>query len=276
MTYKIVFMLILILILGWAVYVRNISTKQNAPAPTAIPTPTFTTYKQPDMPKKAKYLIVMVGDSMTLALGPHGGSLNTKLNDKYGPQKQFVDIDNYARASTSILSFPDVWNTPTKSFDVTFPPLKSSDFDLILVESFGYNPLSQYQQGDDGLIHQNAALDALMATIINSHRDARVAFVATIAPNKERYASPVAPNDSVVNRTKEATERMRYILNHINYAHAHNIPVIDIFNKTLTPSGDGNLLYINPDDYIHPSATGVDFIGQTIANFIWDNNILPH
>ena len=76
-------------------------------------------------------------------------------------------------------------------------------------------------------------------------------------------------------RSKQAEERMTYIKNHISYAQSHNIPFINIFEKSLNEQGDGDLKYINPDDYIHPSYEGVDFIGHEIANFIYTNQILP-
>ena len=68
---------------------------------------------------------------------------------------------------------------------------------------------------------------------------------------------------------------MEYIKNHIAYAKAHNIPLIDIYDKSLTPEGDGDLSNINPNDHIHPSFKGIDFISQEIANFIYENQILP-
>jgi len=66
-----------------------------------------------------------------------------------------------------------------------------------------------------------------------------------------------------------------YIKNHMAYAQTHKIPLIDIYNKSLTPTGDGNLAYINPIDHIHPSFKGAEFISDEIANYIYDNQIFP-
>lgn len=184
-------------------------------------------------------------------------------------------IDNYARGSTNILSVKEELSQKTTYWDSTFEPLLSRDFDLILVESFGYNPLSQFGV-EGGIKRQTQALDELMKTLITTHRHSAIVFVATIAPNKENYARKVLLNASDSGRIKQAEERMAYIENHINYANSHNIPIINIYEKSLNSQRNGDLKYINPDDNIHPSFAGVDFIGHEIANFIYTNQILPH
>jgi len=156
----------------------------------------------------------------------------------------------------------------------TFGPLLFEDYDLILIESFGYNPLSQFGV-QEGLMNQNLALDSLVKTLISANPHAAVVFVATIAPNIANFAKATQPNDSAEDRAKAAGERIEYLKNHIEYAKEHNIPVINIYQKSLTENGDGDRKYINPNDDIHPSFLGVDFIGREIGNFIYDNKILP-
>jgi lysophospholipase L1-like esterase len=217
----------------------------------------------------------MVGDSMTYALGPHGGTFNEFINAKYKSGKIGIVVDNYAVGSTSILTIQKAMTTKTTYWDSTFEPLLSRKFDLILIESFGYNPLSQFPKGE-GLKKQRELLDETMKTLIKTHPDSRIAFVATIAPNKKKYALPINPNTTLKERSDQVDERESYIKNHVAYAKEHNIPVINIYDKSFTPAGDGNLEYINPDDDIHPSAVGVDFIGHELANSIYDNQIIPH
>src|SRR5258708_27128000 len=63
----------------------------NAPAPTLTITPTpfvFTTYTVPKIASKQVYKIVMIGDSMTAALGPHGGGLSDYMNSLYKKNAQ--------------------------------------------------------------------------------------------------------------------------------------------------------------------------------------------
>lgn len=235
----------------------------------------FEKYSEPDMQKKKEYQIVMIGDSMTHALGPRGGTMSEFINELYQTQGSGVIIDNYAQGSKNILQAEEQLASETKYWEFTFPPLLSRDFDLILIESFGYNPLSHLGT-EAGLIKQTETLDTLMTRIISEKPNSRVVFVATIAPNRENYAKNILKDIAVEERIKQADERMAYIRNHIEYANAHGIPVINIFEKTLDASGNGDLRYINPSDFIHPSLEGVDFIGHEIASFIFNNNILPH
>lgn len=217
----------------------------------------------------------MVGDSMTAALGPHGGGLSEYMNSLYkkNPQDpQRIIIDNYAKSS-NILAINDELTKKITISEYTFGPLLSDNFDLILVESFGYNPLSQFGL-EEGLKQQNIALDKLMQTLMTTHPHADIVFVATIAPNQTNYAKGVQPNYSPTDRANLAQERMTYIKNHIDYAKKHSIPLINIYEKSLTKEGEGNMLYINQTDDIHPSFVGVDFIGHEIGNFISDNKML--
>src|SRR4051812_45977919 len=185
------FVSFVILILIGAVYflhARNFLIASNSGkivSPRAItPQPSgdepFRYYVAPKLPKKSEYTIVMVGDSMTYALGPHGGTFNEFINDKYKPQKIGIVVDNYAAGSTNVLSLPKAMTTKTTYWDSTFAPLLSRKFDLILIESFGYNPLSQFPRAE-GLKKDDEMLDQTMKTLIKTHPEARVAFVATIA-----------------------------------------------------------------------------------------------
>lgn len=218
----------------------------------------------------------MLGDSMTAALGPHGGGLSEYLNTLYAKNTQGgqrILIDNYAKSS-NILAVNNEITQKTTISEYTFGPLLSTDYDLILVESYGYNPLSQFGI-DEGIKQQDKALDQLMATLIMQRPNAVVIFVATISPNRENYAKAEETNSTQADRMKLADERIAYIKNHIAYAKSHNIPLINIYQDSLTPNGDGNMLYISLTDDIHPSFAGVDFIDHEIGNFIFNNKILP-
>jgi len=246
----------------------------NSPPPTPQNDLSLRKYVAPKIEKKREYSIFMIGDSMTHALGPHGGPFYEKINALYKSSNHGVVIDNYAVGATNILSVDKAMNTKVTFWDATFEPLLSRQFDLILIESFAYNPLSQFGL-ENGIKRQNQELDKLMETLRTSRPKSAIMFVATIAPNRSNYSSPVNPNTPATERAAQADERSAYLKNHIEYAKAHNIPIINIYEKSLTEAGDGNLEYINPDDYIHPSAVGIKFIGEELANFIYDSQIFP-
>ncbi|OGK18651.1 hypothetical protein A3G67_02215 [Candidatus Roizmanbacteria bacterium RIFCSPLOWO2_12_FULL_40_12] len=247
------------------------------PTLTPIPTPTISkSYIVPTIGKKPVYGIAMIGDSMTAALGPHGGGLSDHMNSLYkenAEDPQRIIIDNYA-TSSSILAVNTQLTQKVTIDPYTLGPLLSQNYDLILVESFGYNPLSQFGL-EEGLRQQSLALEGLMKKLISTFPRAAIVFVATIAPNKQNYAKMTQPNYSAEERAKGAEERISYIKNHIQYATDNNIPLINIYEKSLTENEDGNVMYVNPTDDIHPSFAGVDFIGHEIGNFIHDSKILP-
>lgn len=236
----------------------------------------FGMYTPPKISKKDVYIIFMVGDSMTEELGPHGGKLNEFINTLYQstPGNQRIVIDNYAKGSTNLLGLTEAMNQKITVGDKELDPLLSRQFDVILIESFGYNPLSQFGL-EGGIKMQTKTLDELMKLLTATHPNSAIVFVATIAPNKANYAQQSAPGNTLEEREAQANERMEYIKNHMAYAKAHNIPLIDIYTKSLTPGDDGDLAYINPNDHIHPSFKGIDFISHEIANFIFESQILP-
>lgn len=259
-------------------------TSTPTPAPTSTkyePTPTqttfnFTTYTSPKIERKNVYKIAMIGDSMTVALGPHGGQLSEYMNSLYkknASDPQRIIIDNYAKSS-NILAVNEQLSKTKIINEYTFGPLLSIDYDLILVESYAYNPLSQYGL-EGGIKKQNESLDKLMATLITARPRSSIVFVATIAPNLQDYAKVIQMDRPAAERRAQAEERIAYLKNHIQYAKDHNIPLVNIYEKSLTDKGEGNIAYIDPTDDIHPSAEGVIFIGKELANFIHEKQILP-
>lgn len=214
------------------------------------------------------FTIVLVGDSMTERLG-NSDELRADLK-KYYPDKS-VEVLNYGFGATNILSVPERLEKET-FHNRSFRPILDIDFDLIIIESFGHNPLSQFPL-EEGLKKQTETLDQITKLIQNSNPRAKIAFLATISPNRKKYALNNV-DLTTENREKWAEERIAYIKNHISFAQAHNFSLINAYEKSLNKDGDGNLEYISKDDYIHPSPTGVYLISDEIAKVIFDNKLL--
>ena len=219
---------------------------------------------------KNSYTIVLVGDSMTDYLGS-AGDLKENLKTYY-PQKQ-INIKNFSVGSTNILTLPDRLQNLTNYNGRISQAILNTDFDLILIESFGHNPLSEFSQ-NDGLKKHNEVLDQALVMIRQRQPHSQVILMATIAPHLDRYA------EGVVNLTTEvrrewAKERATYIKNHTEYAKRHKLPLINIYEKSLDNDGGGNIDYIDTGDFIHPSPTGIQFISREIADFIFNNRLLP-
>lgn len=214
------------------------------------------------------YTIVLLGDSMTEVLG-NSDELRAYLKEYY-PKKTF-EVLNYGFGSTNILSVQERLEQETMH-GRTFRPILDIAFDLILIESFGHNPLSQFPL-EEGLKKQSEALDKIVDSIKISNPAAKIVFVATIAPNHYRYAEGQVDLAPEV-REKWVNERIAYIKNHIDYAKSHNIPLVNVYERSLNKDQDGDLIYINATDFIHPSPTGVYLISKELAKTIFEQKIL--
>lgn len=213
------------------------------------------------------YTIVMIGDSMTETLG-NSDEIKKFLSDYY-KDKSF-EVLNYGFGATNILSVMERITKETEH-GRKFRAIEEIDYDLVLLESFGENPLSEYKL-DEGLKRQTEELDKIVSKLKETNPKGKIIFIATISPNKITFAQNQV-DLSAEKRTEWVNERVAYIKNHIDYAQKHNIPVINIFEKSLMENGDGNPDYISKDDYIHPSPAGIVFISRQIADFIYQNRI---
>lgn len=226
------------------------------------PSPSQIVLKQA-LPADA-YTIILLGDSMTESLGPNTNKLREYLKVHY-PNKVF-GIYNLSEGSTNILTVQERLKR-----DVL-----NREFEVIIIESFGYNPLSGYPL-QEGLKKQNEELDRIVSTIRTAKSKAKVnsiiVFLATIAPNKENYGKG-AVDLTEEKREEWAEERSAYIKNHIEYAKTHDIPLINVYEKSLNSEGTGDVQYIEGATFIHPNEKGIDLISKEIADILFYHKIL--
>lgn len=234
------------------------------------PTPTsFLSYTVPTIESKDTATILFVGDSMTLALGPHPYKLSLLLNEKYN--KKFA-IDNYSVGSVSILSLEELLTEKTQINGLTEKPAMERDFDILIIESFGHNPLSQFPL-QEGLKIQEEILDKTMVRLIEEHPRAVIIFLATFAPNEDNYALGAIDLSSESSRDF-AVERKKYIENFISYAMQHNIPLLNMYEQSYNSDGTYRKELITQLDNIHPSQVGIELIQQKVFEYIVDNQFL--
>lgn len=214
------------------------------------------------------YTFVILGDSMTETLG-NTDELRGYLNEYY-PDKTF-EVLNYGYGATSIISAKERLTQTTHHSGRDFDPILDIDFDYLIVESFGHNPLSEYKE--QGLQKQTEILDDLVQLVATTSGKEKLIFLGTIGTNKDTYAKTQADLDAKI-RKEWALERDSYIKNHIDYAKAHNIPIIDAFTPSLDLFGNTKQFLIRTDDYLHPSPSGVLFIQKKIADFLIQNNFI--
>lgn len=245
--------------------IKNLAVR-SPPSPTPYQFP----YKNPVIPKNRSYRIIIVGDSIVHSLGINANVLREDLI-KYYPDSEFVTY-NYGYPSTNVLSLYQRLTENTVDMGVGFQTILTMDFELIIIESFGYNPLSNYTLAD-GLKMQNDELEISVAAILSRKPNAALAFMTPIALDEDNYARG-SRDLSVEMRTRWVKERTAYIDNHRKFAEERGIPVIDVYRASLKPNRLVDPKYIS-SDYIHPSTKGIALISKTIADYIWSNKIFP-
>jgi len=134
---------------------------------TPTPTPVvFTLYTKPTLEKSNEFHMYLIGDSMTHALGPRGGIFNEEVSNAH--KGMFLQIFNYSEANQSIQTLPQRLQEPVQAdHDLLLPPVLEGEPDLIIIESFGYNPLSDYGV-EEGLKRQNEF--PTLETTLRMHR----------------------------------------------------------------------------------------------------------
>ncbi len=238
---------------------------------TFLPSPTpIAHYLKPSIKKNDTYTIIFVGDSMIDSLGENLDYLRKNLKDHY-PYTTF-GLFNYGYGSTNILSLKERLNSETTYRSKTNQAILERELDIIVIGSFGHNPLSELPI-KKGLKIQEEVLDDIVLQLVTEKPNTLIIFLAELAPSESSYAMGVV-DLSQKQRTLWVNERKAYIENHIGYAIKHNIPLINTYREGMV-KGDVNLDYINKDDYIHPSTAGVIFMGKTIADFLHNTAILP-
>lgn len=233
---------------------------------------TFTVYKTPKLTKSKRYDVYLLGDSMTHAFGSRGGQFTEIISKAY--PDDFFEVSNYGRANESILLLPDMLTQPLQADkELLLKPVLEGNPEIIIIESFGYNPLSQLGI-KDGLKKQTEVLTEVMTTLTNKFPNTVIMFMTAIAPDKKTYGEKIT-KASEQERWAQAEERIEYITNHRDYAIEHHIPLIDAYQESLDSDGDGDTKYINPDDNIHPSAEGLALMGRVMTKRIQEENIIP-
>lgn len=216
------------------------------------------------------YTIVLLGDSMTESLG-NADELRGYLNE-YFPDKTF-EVLNYGYGSTNILSAKERLTQTTRHAGRDFRPILDIDFDYLILESFGHNPLSEFPL-EEGLKKQTEVLDDIFSLIATTSGKEKLIFLSTIGTDKRSYAKNSKPELTPEQREQWALERDRYIQNHLSQAKFYGVPGIDVFDASLDSSGNVKSFLVREDDNIHPSPKGILFISKKIADFLVENKLI--
>jgi lysophospholipase L1-like esterase len=267
-----IFILLLIFLAAAIFYLHFYSPKSKNLTQKVLPTPTSYQfpYKNPAIPKNRSYRIIIVGDSIVNTLGLNANVLREDLI-KYYPDSEFVTY-NYGYPSTNVLSLYQRLTQTTNDGTKDNQAILTQQFELIIIESFGNNPLSEFPLAV-GLQKQNEELERSVNAILAQKPNAALAFLTPIALDQVNYARESRDLSPEV-RKQWVAERVAYIDNHRTFAQKLGIPVIDVYKASLKPDGTVDQSYIS-DDFIHPSKKGIELISQVVADYIFNNKIFP-
>lgn len=217
--------------------------------------------------RKSSYTIAIVGDSMVDTLGPDGGGLDKKLQEMY-PGATFTiinhgvgaeNIDSGLRRLTSGYSYLGSGRNS----------VISERPDIIVIESFGYNP---YPLPDitDALNKHWLKLAEMVDTISRELPETKIVIAATIAPNPNVFGDG-APfiNMSAEGKRTKVEEINKYIESTISFAQSQHLPLADAYHAS-----GGNIKYINGGDHIHYSGEGRALMAQKISEAVIANKLL--
>lgn len=235
-------------------------TKQE---PTPPPT---TTYQS----KKSHYTIALLGDSMIDTLGPDIPQLNNTLTRLF-PATTFTML-NYGVAATNIDYGLERITHEYTYLGKNIPPLVSQHPDVVVVESFGYNPYPK----DAGDIDKHwVQLAAIVNSLKSNLAGVKIIIAATIAPNSRVFGDG-APglSFSIADKLSRTNTIKQYLDSTVKFAGSQNLPLADAFHASIDMFGNGRTTYINSGDHIHYSEAGRELFAQKVSEAIVNNHIL--
>lgn len=259
-------------VLGAATEIATRSASPSAePNADLTPAPTPTPKQQETRTaKKTHVSIAVLGDSMVDTMGPDVPNLKSSLSSLY-PTVSFT-VKNYGVGATNIDYGIDRITNGYTYLGSPFPSITSMNPDIVVIESFGYNPFS-YDEG--ALDHHWLSLAKAVDTIRSNIPKAKIIIASTIAPNANVFGDG-APglSFSSEDKWKKVNVIKQYLENAVKFAKSQNLPLADAYHPSLDGSGNGNLAYINPGDHIHYSDSGRAFFAKKITDTIVQNKLL--
>jgi hypothetical protein len=219
---------------------------------------------------KKSFTISLLGDSMIDTLGPDGGGLVAKLRVLY-PGSEFI-IRNHGVGAENIDSGIYRLTHSYTNLGIDRPSVVSEKPDIIVVESFGYNPFSQVIGALD---RHWLALAEIVRTIHEQLPNTKIVIAVTIAPNQTVFGDG-APgiHYSIYEKKQKVKTIHEYLESSLAFAKGEHIPFADAYTSSRESNGDGKIELINNGDHIHYSPEGRDFFAQTVANAIATNKLL--
>ena len=242
----------------------SLLTISPTPLPSSTPAVIYRKTKKPTM------TISIVGDSMVDTLGPEVGGLRNKLRATY-PSTEFTVINHGVGAENIDSGLHRLTNGYTYLGNPR-PSVVSQRPDVIIIESFSYNPYS-FEAG--ALTKHWLQLALMVDTIKRELPETKIMIAATIAPNWNVFGDGAPFINFSAEGKKQKVETIKsYIDNAVKFAKSQNLPLANAFHPTLDSTGNGKLGYINGSDHIHYSDSGRSYMASILSSAIVSNKLL--
>ena len=213
------------------------------------------------LPKKSEYIIAVLGDSMVDTLGPSLPHLLNALKVRL-PKVNFKLL-NYGAGATNIESGLSRLTNDYSYLGENKPALLSQNPDIVVIESFAYNHWDNTQADWD---RQWLAIAHIIDTIKEHNPDTQIVLSAAVAPFCPTYTDGSA-NLPPERKFVECDTVKRYLQNIVNFAKGEGYLLADAFHPSMKGS-EGNPLYINQSDHIHPSNEGKTLFSSYVVEAI--------
>ncbi len=239
------------------------------PTPATTPLPKATPAHAPLSARKNNFTIALLGDSLVDTLGPGIPDLQTELK-RFFPGVNF-NLLNYGVGATNIEYGLTRITNGYNYLGNQIPSLVSQNPDIVVVESFGYNPIPNEINLDRYWLDLAHVIDSLKANLPN----ARILMAATIAPDAKTFGDGAAGLAfSPIDKQQHVTLIKSYLEDAVSFAKSEHLPLADAYHPSLGGDGNGLEAYINQGDHIHYSPAGRAFFARIVAGAIINNKLL--
>lgn len=243
--------------------IQGVTTEVSTQSPTPV---SILVDEQKDIventartPRKTSFKIALYGDSMIDSLGTKMIALQDALKKKY-PNITFT-FYNYGVGAENVEQGLSRFDKPLIIGDRNYPPLSTIGADIIVLDSYAYNPFNPFDR-DKHWINLSKLVEKAKET------NAEVYLLADIAPVRAEFGrGPKGVNWDTVTAYEKSGQVIQLLENAVGISKNLNVILINAFERsTVTVRGDGKREFVSAQDGVHPSDIGQKFIAEQITN----------
>lgn len=214
---------------------------------------------------KARLRIAIIGDSMVDVMGTDLPYLKKSLRKRFPNAK--LELYNYGIGGENIEKGLDRIESEYNYKDRHYSALTSLGADIIIIDSFSYNP---FENSANELDRHWTALGK-MVDIIKTKTKAKIFIMTPIAPNIYKFGQGPGGVNWPSDQAKSHAQRiMKYLQNTVSFAKSAKLTLVNSYSSTLD-NGNGSQYYISSHDHIHQNIQGNQLMADFLAQKIYNN-----